>query len=496
MRFLPAQMMQWTGGTMLRAPNHSGDTDRYYPGICTDTRILKPHEAFVALRGDHFDGHRFLNRAVELGADLLVVDGDAPEIIEWQDRMSRNEQGVPDLLLVDDTRLAYQQLAAGYRMMLSAYVIAVTGSVGKTTTRRMIHQMIQSQLDASQSEANLNNEIGLSYTLLSTDPDKQALIAELGMDRPGEIEKLSKIARPDISIITHIGFSHAEYLGSVQDILREKTSIINGMKENGLTIVNGDDPQLESWVVKDHPATPVWYVATQHNVGRLERSGQPVFWAEHIEIGQNGTSFTGRSNLAPEESWKVHLPVAAPHYVTTALFGLAVAYAMGLDMDEAAACASGFVNTGNRLRRCTAGAIDIIDDAYNASPESFLSALQNLEILAGDRRTFVVLGGMRELGRYSVGIHETAARRLAENGVSRVVLIGEETQPAKDMLMKTARGRDIFTGWYENWEAALPRILSEVQDGDFVLIKGSRFYRLENITRALTEAFGNREDAE
>ena len=244
-RFLPSQMKQWTGGTMVREPRHEEDTDRFYSGISKDTRTLQVGEAYVALRGDHFDGHRFLAEAVKKGAGLLVVEKDEPLVKKWIRDVESGDVGGPDLLLVDDTWKAYQDLAAGYRKMLSCSVVAVTGSVGKTTTRNMICNMVRSQLISEQSEGNLNNEIGLSDTLLSTDPDTQVLVTEVAMDRPGEIEQLSNIARPDISIITNIGFSHAEYLGTMRNILEEKTSIIKGMKENGLLLLNGDDQLLE-----------------------------------------------------------------------------------------------------------------------------------------------------------------------------------------------------------------------------------------------------------
>lgn len=488
-RFLPSQMKQWTGGTIVREPRHEDDTDRFYSGISKDTRTLQAGEAYVALRGDHFDGHRFLAEAVRRGAGLLVVEKDEPLVKKWIRDVEAGDVGGPDLLLVDDTWKAYQNLAAGYRKMLSCSVVAVTGSVGKTTTRNMICNMVQSQLMSEQSAGNLNNEIGLSDTLLSTDPETQVLVTEVAMDRPGEIEQLSNIARPDISIITNIGFSHAEYLGTMRNILEEKTSVIRGMKENGLLFLNGDDPLLEEWYVRESPSVPVWFVSSKENVSRLERDGSPVFWWEDLVIDKNGTSFLACSNLAPDEQWEISLPVAGEHYVNTSLFGLAVAYALGLDMNEAARSAAKFTNIGSRQQLLHLGAITVMDDAYNASPESFGSALEAVDIQAEECRRILVLGGMRELGRYTKGVHETAARQALANNFDRIILIGTETEYTKNKLMQTAEGRNVFAGWYTTVDDAMPRILQEVENGDFVLLKASRYYHLERVTEALQNKF-------
>lgn len=492
-RFLPNQLMQWTGGTIIREPRHKDNTDRFYSSISTDTRTLKPGEAFVALRGDHFDGHRFLQQAVDKGAALLVVEKSEALVDKWIKDVESGSLNGPDLLLVEDTRQAYQDLAAGFRKMLTCSVVAVTGSVGKTTSRNMIHQMVHTQLMAEQSEGNLNNEIGLSDTLLSTDAETQVLVTEIAMDRPGEIAKLSRIARPDISIITHIGFSHAEYLGTMRDILREKTSIAKSMKDNGLLILNGDDPFLEEWYISEPTSVPVWFVAGKENVSRLEREGSPVFWWENLVIDKHGTSFVARSNLAPDEKWSISLPVVGEHYINTALFGLAVAYALGLDMNKASASASEFTNIGSRQKAMDFGSVTVMDDAYNASPESYVAALEAVDIMAENRRRVLVLGGMRELGRYTKGVHETAARQALANNLDRILLIGQETKYTKDKLMQSTQGRNVFAGWYATVDDALPRILQEVEAGDYVLLKASRYYHLERVSEALKDKFARKE---
>lgn len=479
------QLKHWTGGELLQTKAHAADSERFYPAISTDTRSIGEGEVFVPLKGDQFDGHRFLSAALDKKAGMLVIEKDAAELAVYLDLVKKDESA-PDLLLVEDSGAAYQDIARGFRTTLEASVIGVTGSVGKTTTRRMIYQMIESQVKAEQSAKNFNNQVGLPRTILSTDLETQALVAELGMARQGEIEILSQISLPDIAVITHVGMSHAESLGSMSDILAEKVSIAAGMKENGLLIVNGDDDMLEGWILRQRPPVPVWYIASSQNVGRLERDGIPVFWAEHVRMDREGVSFIGRSNLTPDERWPVFLKVPGSHLVPAALFGLAVAYAMGLNMQEAAASASRFTPADSRQEVFRIGSVDVMDDSYNASPESLHSALETASLLSADNARFVtVLGGLRELGRYSFEAHENAAVELLNAGVDLVFLVGEETRTTHDYLKRNKQGAAMVAGWFETCEEVIPEVIARLEPGDFLLLKASRFYELEKIGEAL-----------
>ncbi|NLA71747.1 MAG: UDP-N-acetylmuramoyl-tripeptide--D-alanyl-D-alanine ligase [Clostridiaceae bacterium] len=493
-RILPMQLKLWTNGELFQTDNHACDPERFYPSVSTDTRTVLPGEVFIPLRGDHFDGHHFLMAAIAKGAGLVVVARDATELDDCFKLLDENDHA-PDLLVVDDTLKAYQDIARGFRSTLTASVIGVTGSIGKTTTRRMIYQMIKSQVKAEQSAKNYNNQVGLPRTILSTSLNTQALVAEIGMARKGAIRTLSTISLPDIAVITRIGMSHAEHIGSMSDILEEKVSITVGMKDNGLLIVNGGDPMLESWVVREQPALPVWYIASEHNVGRLERDGIPVFWAEHVRMDRGSLSFIGRSNLTPEERWPVFLQVPGLHLVPAVLFGLAVAYAMGLNMQEAAASAGRYVPTESRQELIRIGSIDVMDDAYNAAPESLHAALQTAGLLSEDSPRFVaVIGGLRELGRYSNEAHEDIALQLLHAGVDLAFLIGEETKITRDYLLGSQEGTGLFAGWYASCEDAIPDILSQLKKDDFLLLKASRYYELEKITKALRESQDNEKD--
>jgi len=486
-RILPMQLKIWTEGELYQTKRHAADPERFYSSVSTDTRSLLEGEVFVPLVGDHFDGHDFLEVAAQKGAAILVIEARTKKLSHWLKKIEKDESA-PDVLVVQDTGKAYRDIARGFRTTLSANIIGVTGSVGKTTTRRMIYQMIESQLKAEQSARNYNNQIGLPKTILATELDTQALVAELGMARRGEIALLSEVARPDIAVITQIGMSHAEYLGSMSDILDEKTSIISGMKDNGLLIVNGDDPMLESWMLREQPTVPVWFIASEQNVGRLERDGVPVFWAEHVRMDRDGLSFIGRSNLTPDERWPIFLSVPGLHLVPAVMFGLAVVYAMGLNMQVAATSASRYKPADSRQELAAVGPVDVMDDAYNASPESLHSALESASLLSENNRRFVaVIGGLRELGRYSVEAHEDAAVGLLNAGVELVFLVGEETKTTRDYLLQSEEGASILAGWYPTCEKAIPEILKQLLPGDFMLLKASRFYELEKVKEALLE---------
>lgn len=483
-RFIPVQLQSWTRGRLIQTVQNAGDAERHYTGVSKDTRTIKPHEVYVALAGPHFDGHDFALQAAELGAAMLVLQAGTKTARQLQKRLESDDVTY-DLLLVEDTLQAFQDIAFGYRQTLAASVIGVTGSVGKTTTRRMIHCLVSPQMKAMQTFANLNNEIGLSETLLNAQPEDQVLVTEIAMDRKGEIRKISAIARPDIAVITGIGYSHAEYLGSLHAIFQEKTSIIDNMKDNALCIVNGDDAQLEAWACEKERKLPVWFIASEQNTGRLEREGFPVFWAEDIVLRKDQTAFTARSSFASEQRWPVVIPEPGRHLIPAALFGLAAAYALGLDMKSAADAASRFENTGNRQKVMMANGMTLIDDSYNASPESMRAALEVLSLIRESGRSVAVIGGMRELGRFSEAEHIALAKMILEHSVDRVFLIGEEARPVYEYLADFMAAEDV--AFLPDLHSLIDMVRLAVRPGDTVLIKGSRLFELEKVTAALTE---------
>ncbi len=483
-RFIPAQIKNWTKGELIQTTSAQAQPDRFYRGISTDTRSIRRGDVFVALIGPNFDGHSFCQQAIDKGASLLVLNAESKAGIDLKKRLEAGED-LPDLLLVADTLKAYQCIAEGYRLTLLATVIGITGSVGKTTTRRMISSILCTQMKIHQTKDNLNNQIGLPLTLLQADDGDDAIVAEMGMDRRGEIAVLSNVAHPDIAIITGIGYSHAEYLGSRADILAEKTDIISGLKSNGIVLINGQDSHLKKWALENSDSK-IWRICnSEEDALDPEMSMFPVFWAEDVEIGYTNTKYTAKTNLDPAVAWHVEIPSPGKHLVRASLFGLAAAYCLGMDMDLAVKGCENFSNTGNRQRLVETGGILLIDDTYNSSPESSTSALDTLSLIAdpNNRRKIVCISGMRELGSYSEEMHRRIAHKIYSIGVSKLYLVGEETKVIQDELTKMGALVDVY--YCQNSTDVRNLLLEEVREQDCILVKGSRFYTMEVISQAL-----------
>ena len=484
-RFIPAQLQRWTDGLLIQTPENQMQSDRFYRGISTDTRSLRRGEVFLALIGENFDGHNFADKAIEKGAGLLVLNEKSEQAMDLYHRL-KNGENLPDLLLVNDTLRAYQRIAEGYRMTLLATVIGVTGSVGKTTTRRMIGAIVETQMKVHETDENENNQIGLPLTLLEADDSDEVVLAEMGMDRRGEIAILSGVAHPDIAIITGIGYSHAEYLGSRENILREKTDIVQGMKSNGLVLISGQDRHLNGWAKTAANEIPVWRIFNETPVETQEELDKlPAFWAEDLRIGPNETAFTAKTSLDPKVAWPVAIPVPGKHLVRAALFGLAAAYSLGLDMEIAVRGCADFVNARNRQRIVQKNGYIVINDSYNSSPESVTAALDTLALIAAERkgRKIVCLGGMKELGSYSRDLHHKIGEKIAKLNIDQLYLVGEEAEWIKEGI--ESGGKDIPLRIFNSSAEIRDAVLRDIKSEDSILVKGSRSYRMEVIADAI-----------
>lgn len=485
MRFLPRQLQKWTGGELLLAVQNRRESDHFYRGISTDTRFLREGDSFLALRGERFDGHDFVPTALEKQAACLVLRRDSTVAQKCREALEADKPG-PDLLLVEDTLKAYQDIASGFRQTLLASVIAITGSVGKTTTRRMVNTAIESQMVTHETVDNQNNLIGVPLTLLEADDDDDVIIAELGMDHKGEIARLSEICRPDIAILTSIGYSHAAFVGSREEIFKEKTEIIRGMRSNGLVLINGQDERLRSWARAQQGNISIWAIMNDAS-SRHVQDGLPEFWAENIRLNENGTDFTARSDLDPAIALPIHIPLPGKYLVRASLFALACAYALGLDMPKAAEACTRFHNTGNRQNIVSVGPWLVIDDSYNASPESVTAAIETLDLLARPgQRKVACLAGIRELGPYEEELHHNLGRLLAQHPVDQLFLVGEETRYIEDGLAEV--GVQIPTEHFASSRELAPRLLEALAPEDVVLLKGSRYYAMETLRSAMEDA--------
>lgn len=467
-------------------------TGRTFTGVSTDTRTLQPGDLFVALSGANFDGHAFIATAIERGAAGVVCR-------HWPESMPPQPltaDGQPLAVLLAENPLAiYQGCATLYRRTLTAPVIAITGSVGKTSTRGVVAACLAGRLKVHQTRANLNNEIGLPQTLLATPADAEAVVVEMGMRAAGEIRVLTQIARPDIAVITNIGHSHIEFLGSQTGILQAKLEIVEGLAPGGLLVLNGDDPllRLAGRELIARSGCRVAFVSVSDDLD--EPGAAFCLTASGIVPSTMGVLFQARLKDGSGQllaTTEVDIPAPGLHQVGNALLGLACAYAAGLSLADGAEGAARYQNTGSRQRILRIDTLTVMDDSYNASPESMEAAMHTLQTLAAatGSRLIAALGGMLELGPYTIEGHERVGRAAAAAGFAALFVTGEQ---AEDV----ARGAHSQVPMLpvtvcSDVDELIANMIPAIHDHDFILVKGSRGFRMEQVVAALEAAAAER----
>ncbi|NLX70740.1 MAG: UDP-N-acetylmuramoyl-tripeptide--D-alanyl-D-alanine ligase [Clostridiales bacterium] len=449
------EILTATNGTLI-----SGRPDEIIYGVSTDSRKIKPGELFIALIGERFDGHDFILQAVENGAKAVLT----------QKMMLKLPDDI-QVIQVDNTLMALQDLAACYRIKYHIPVIGVTGSTGKTTTKDMIHHVLMARLNALKTEGNLNNEIGLPLTLLGIERQHEIAVVEMGMSGLGEIRRLAEISRPNVAVITNIGVSHIEKLGSRENILKAKMEIFYNFPQDGAAVVNGDDNML--WGAKELLPNNTYFFGTREGLD---------FQAADIETTADGTI---RYRLISRDGeYPIELPVMGKHNVYNSLAAVAVGRLYGMDYQEIREALHSFKTGSMRLNiLTTADGVTIIDDVYNASPDSMKAALAVLKDIHANRR-IAVLGDMLELGEYSEEGHREVGRAVADNRIDLLITKGGDSswigQEAKAMGMEPSR---IF---HRACNKDVINLLGTiVQSGDTILVKGSRGMRMEEIVSFL-----------
>jgi len=453
-----------TDGLWLIEPTDAAATLR---GFSTDTRTMQRGEAFVALRGEQFDGHAFLRDAAEAGAALLIADR----------RCERTDLGLhaPPTLRVDDTIEALGAIASAHRRALRGRVIAVTGSVGKTTTKRLIHAVLGRRLRGTASPRSFNNHIGVPLTLLAADPDDDYVVVEIGTNAPGEVAALGRIARPHIAVITHAGAAHLEGLGGLDGVVREKASLVDCLEPDGVAIVNGEIAALRGGVV------------SAPRVVTFGRGDPCDLRLEDARVERGGTSFAFDGLTA-------HLPLIGEHHACNALAAIAVGRAMGLgdgEIIDALASATAGEGRGGVVRfGPPAATVTVIDDCYNANPESMAAALATLRAYPTTGRRIAVLGDMLELGE-AAAAHHAALGSLVTNGepaaaIDAAHFIGPLSCAAAVAAAQSGR---LVTHEPDLTPGAAQRIAASLHRGDVVLVKASRGMRLERVIEAIADRF-------
>ena len=425
-------------------------------GVQTDSRRIERGNLFIALRGEKFDGHNFLQKVANQGAVAAIVE----------------EQQNVDLpqVVVPDTLIALGDLARFHRQRFDIPIVAVTGSYGKTSTRALIHAALSAGGETLTSQANFNNEIGLPMTLFQLENKHQFAVLEMGMRGLKQIDYLAKIAIPTVGVITNIGPQHIELLGSLENIAAAKAELIENLPDNGLAVLPADSPFLP--ILKSK--SPFHFVA----FGESENASYMV---QDVQTELNG-NVKFRLLDAKEETYQIALLIPGAHNAVNAAAAFAVAHQLGVAPDAIVAALANAQLPGARMRVIKTENLTIIDDCYNAGPDSMRAALQTLRDFPGDGRRVAVLGAMRELGEFSDDEHRKIGE-LAGEICDFVVGVGPETQPMMDAIRDG--GNCKLFGWAPDADAATPVALPKLQHGDVVLVKGSRSVDLEVVVEEL-----------
>jgi UDP-N-acetylmuramoyl-tripeptide--D-alanyl-D-alanine ligase len=453
-----SQIAQFAGALLS-----SGDGIVVVNKVSTDSRTIKPGELFVALRGENFEGHDFVEASAKAGATGALVD------LNWAGNVPSNFA----LLRATDTLQAYQTLAANYRRSLVLKVLAITGSNGKTSTKDFVASVLARRFRVTKTEGNFNNHVGLPRTILEATSEDEVAVWEIGMNHPGEIAALSKIAVPDAAIITNIGVAHIEFMGSREAIATEKGALAEAIEPQGTVILNADDPFSEGIAAR-----------TRAKVVLAGTTGGAV---RAIEIRQSaeGSEFT---IIEGAHRCRAQLPVAGLHMVQNALLAVAAGRAFGLSIEECAAGLAAAPLTRARLQIREIGGVQFLDDSYNANPDSMKAALRTLVELDAEGKRIAVLGEMRELGTESERGHREIGETAATLGVDQLITIGD----GAELIAEGARigGLEKVLSARTTGEAA--KLLGEIAEpGDLVLVKGSRAARTEEVI----EQFGSQNSA-
>lgn len=432
-------------------------------GVSADTRTLHANQLYIPLVGERFDGHQFLNQAVDKGAGAAL----------WSRRHPLPERSPLPLIVVEDTLVALQKIAARYREETDVRVVAVTGSNGKTTTKDLIGAVLAETYRVHKTKGNLNNHIGVPLTLLSMPEDTEVAVVEMGMSNAGEIVLLSHIAKPDVAVITNIGESHLEFLGSREGIAKAKLEIKEGLSDQGPLIYDGDEPLLEKLLADDgHPHVRVgWSHDLDESPIEIEANGAHGF---QFRSRQAGTSF--------------RLPLLGRHNIKNALLAISVGRALGMEEEAIARGLAQVRLTGMRLELKQAiNGMSIIDDAYNASPTSMRAAIDLLMDLSPSQEKWALLGDMMEIGPLEERYHRELGAYAMEKGVSRLYTIGERGIWIAEGAKAAAFGHECVIRHFASRDEAIHTLAAEGTADILLLVKASRSVQLENVIRKLTE---------
>ena len=437
-----------TCGTLI-----GGNENVTLTGVVRDNREVKEGNLFVCFVGERSDGHDFANKAFEAGAAACLAQHEIPD-------------AKGPYILVENTFAALKALAKYYRSLIGIPVIGVTGSVGKTTAKEMTAAVLSSKLNVLKTEANLNNEIGVPLTLLSITEEHQAAVVEMGISEFGEMSRLAEMVRPDICIMTTIGFCHLETLGDLDGVLKAKSEVFEFMNERGVAIVNGDDEKLAAF---DPKVQKITFGFGENNKWRGEN------------VRADGTEGVLCDIAHPDGIFSAYIPAFGNHMVLGALPAAIVGRLLGLTDREIELGLLKYAPVGGRANIKESGYIRIIDDCYNANPNSMAASLASLSSVEG--RKVAILGDMKELGAASRDLHRSIGVLAGEYGIDSLICLGAE---AEFIYKGFISGGFETEAWHfpmkEAMFSVLPRLIKK---GDTVLVKASHSMGFDEVVSEL-----------
>ena len=420
--------------------------------ISTDSRVIDENTLFVALKGERFDANDFVDDVLEKGAKAVVC--------------SRYNGESDRVLLVEDTGKALLQIAKGYRLKFKIPFVALTGSVGKTTTKGMVHAVLSEKFNTLKTQGNLNNEIGVPKTLFCLENSHEAAVIEMGMNHFEEISRLTKTVLPDIGIITNVGTAHIENLGSRQGILKAKYEITEGMKKGSPLIINGDNDMLSTIDTND-------FEIIKFGID----SSNLYMKAEDVKFLPDGSEFTA---VCENERVKAFVPAVGIHNVYNALCAMCVGKKMGFTLSEAAVALKNFAPEGMRQNVREVKGYTFIEDCYNANPDSMKASLVTLNTIK-KTRSIAVLGDMLELGSYSDTAHYEVGKIAGDVKTDIVITFGE----LSTLIKKGAEENGTESYSFSDKRELTNFLKSILKENDTVLFKGSRSMKMEEIFHEL-----------
>ncbi|OLS03808.1 UDP-N-acetylmuramoyl-tripeptide--D-alanyl-D-alanine ligase [Tissierella creatinophila] len=451
--------------TIEKLSEGNGLLEKFYKikisGVSTDTREIVDGNLFVPLVGENFDGHKFLDKAIENGAVACLWQKDIP---------------LPDIdfpfILVNDTLKGIQTLAKNYRNSLKDIkIIGITGSNGKTSTKDIMDGILSTKYKTQKTMGNLNNHIGVPLTLLSLDEDTEVGIVEMGTDGFGQIEVITNLAHPDMALITNIGASHLDLLETVENVARAKFEILDGLKKDGLFIYNNDDKTIEK-VIKE-------YNIKQRilNFGQKDSSD---FKVELLEEGMDGIKFSIKEN---NELHKLHIPMIGRHNIYNAAVCIIVARELGISYEDIQKGLYNINATQMRNEIIERENFTILNDAYKSNPDSLLAALDTLYSIDGYKHKAVVLGDMLDLGEDIVKLHREVGSKIDSTKVEKIFTIGELGKHIGEAAKSNFKEKNIYHS--ETKEDLEASILQNIEKDTLILIKASRAVALEDVIKKL-----------